>query len=45
MTAHLIIESRGKDQAKYQRCIQQVPGTVNRFGGRYLARGNHVIRV
>lgn len=39
MPAYLIANVDVHDPARYDRYRQQVPATIEKFGGRYLARG------
>ena len=42
MPAYVFANIRVDDPIAYQRYVQIVPGTVEKFGGRYLARGGRV---
>jgi uncharacterized protein (DUF1330 family) len=43
MPAYMVIESKVKDSTRYQEYISLVPKTLDRYGGRYLSRGNRII--
>ena len=42
MSVYMVIESRVRDAALYDRYIQSVAAIVERYGGRYLVRGGKV---
>jgi uncharacterized protein (DUF1330 family) len=42
MPAYVFASIRVDDPIAYQRYVQIVPGTVEKYGGRYLARGGQV---
>ena len=42
MPAYVFANIRVDDPIAYQRYVQVVPGTIESFGGRYLARGGRV---
>jgi len=42
MSVYMVIESRVKDQRKYDEYLALVPGMVGSHGGRYLVRGGPV---
>jgi len=42
LSVYMIIESRVKDQEKYDAYLALVPGMVSSHGGRYLVRGGPV---
>lgn len=39
MTAYVIAQIEITDPERYAQYVQQVPATIARYGGRYLARG------
>ena len=43
MPIYLIIDIKVTDPATYAEYVQQVPATIERYGGRYLARGGMVV--
>lgn len=46
MSVYMIVEAKEiRDKEKYGRYIRAVPETINKFGGKYLARGGKVIVV
>ncbi len=43
MSVYMIVEAKKViDEKKYSAYIKQVPKTIEKFGGKYLARGNQV---
>jgi uncharacterized protein (DUF1330 family) len=42
MSIYLIIEITIKDRELYSKYVEQVPAIIERFGGKYLARGGRV---
>jgi len=43
MSVYMIVEAKKViDEAKYSAYIKKVPKTVEKFGGKYLARGGNV---
>jgi len=43
MSVYMIVETKEvMDKRKYSEYIQRVPQTIEKFGGRYLARGGQV---
>ncbi len=42
MSVYMIIDSKVKDNEKYQQYIEQVMPIVTRFGGRYCVRGENI---
>lgn len=42
MPAYVFANIRVDDPIAYQKYIQTVPGTIEKYGGRYLARGGRV---
>lgn len=42
MKAYMIIEIAVTDPALYARYMEQAPGVVQQYGGRYLVRGGEV---
>lgn len=43
MSVYMIIEAKEiMDRAKYGEYIEKVPRTIEKFGGKYLARGGEV---
>jgi uncharacterized protein (DUF1330 family) len=42
MTAYMIIEPTIRDPVVYDQYLVQVPATLEKFGGRYLARGGRI---
>jgi len=45
MPAYVIVNIEVTDPQRYQEYIQAAPGTLARFGGRYLARGGRTERL
>jgi len=39
MSAYIVAQIEITDPERYARYVQQVPATIAKFGGRYLARG------
>jgi uncharacterized protein (DUF1330 family) len=39
----MIIETQVKDPKMYAQYIEQVPKVIEKYGGRYLSRGNKII--
>jgi uncharacterized protein (DUF1330 family) len=42
MSVYLIIEIEPKDRELYAQYVQKVPTIIEKYGGRYLARGGKV---
>lgn len=42
MSAYVFANIKVDDPIAYQRYVQIVPGTIEKYGGRYLARGGRV---
>jgi uncharacterized protein (DUF1330 family) len=42
MPAYVFANIQVDDPISYQRYVQVVPGTIEKYGGRYLARGGQV---
>jgi uncharacterized protein (DUF1330 family) len=42
MPAYFIVDNEVTDPAGFEEYRQKVPGTVERFGGKFLVRGGHV---
>ncbi|RJP21912.1 MAG: DUF1330 domain-containing protein [Candidatus Abyssobacteria bacterium SURF_5] len=42
MQVYLIIDIEVIDQALYSEYVRKVPATVEKYGGRYLARGGNI---
>jgi uncharacterized protein (DUF1330 family) len=42
MSVYMVIESKVKNPERYREYQSKVPGTIARYGGRYLARGEGV---
>ena len=43
MSVYMIIEAKEVvDKQKYSEYVRKVPSTIEKFGGKYLARGGHV---
>jgi uncharacterized protein (DUF1330 family) len=42
MPAYVFANIRVDDPVAYERYVKMVPGTIEKFGGRYLARGGRV---
>ena len=42
MPAYVFANIKVDDPIAYQRYVQVVPGTIGKYGGRYLARGGRV---
>lgn len=43
MSVYMIIEAKEvMNKQKYSEYIQKVPLTIEKFGGKYMARGGHV---
>jgi len=45
MPAYVIVNIEVTDPQRYQEYIKEAPGTIARFGGRYLARGGRTERL
>ena len=43
MPVYMVIESRVKDQSKYDRYLAKVPEIIRSHGGRYLVRGGSIV--
>ena len=43
MAAYIIAEIEVKNPDKYSQYRDEVPKTVNQFGGRYIIRGNNIV--
>jgi uncharacterized protein (DUF1330 family) len=43
VSVYMIIEAEVKDPKMYAEYIEQVPKVIEKYGGRYLARGNKII--
>ncbi len=43
MAVYMIVEAKGvKDKEGYSEYIRKVPQTIEKYGGKYLARGGRV---
>ncbi len=42
MSVYMIIDVEVTDPDTYAKYVEKVPSVVQKFGGRYLARGSHV---
>lgn len=43
MSVYMIIESEVREPKSYAKYIEQVPRIIEKYGGRYLSRGNKII--